>query len=469
MRRSTLARQRTNRRSFLRTASAMTVGFWVAGSTRPARSEALNEQIQIACIGVGGKGKSDSLDAALEGKVVAICDVDDQAREQLAAGEAFQHARQFYDFREMLTEMENEIDAVTVSTPDHTHAVAATMAMSMGKHCFCQKPLTHSIYEARVLGELARAQGVKTQMGNQGTDETGVRRAAGFLQAGGLGRVSEVHVWTNRPVWPQGMERPTEEPPVPAHLHWDQWIGPAPYRPYHPAYHPFKWRGFWDFGTGALGDMACHTLNMPFMGLNLRDPSVVTAQSSGHNQETFPSWSRIKFEFPKLDDRDALELTWYDGGELPDDKLFDQELMDWLLAQQTKESETIDPKELMRSGVLIVGEKGKLFSPDDYGAQFTVTGIDVDALDIDFEESPGHFVEWIEAIDGGPEAVSNFPNYAGPLTETVLLGNLAVWAGKRVEWDASTMDPVNAPELSALVNREYRDGWALFTPEAASV
>ena len=275
---------RASRRDFITATAAVAGGYWIAPGLRadeakPATSA--NEEIRFACIGIGGKGSSDSADAARSGKVVAVADVD--ANQLKRADKTLKGAKQYADFRKMLDEMGKEFDAVTVSTPDHTHITAAAMAMRMGKHCFCQKPLTRSIAEARLLGELARSQKVATQMGNQGTAGDSLRRAAAFIKSGALGAVKEVHVWTNRPVWPQGGGRP-EEKPVPANLDWDCWLGPAPLRPYAAGYHPFAWRGFWDFGSGALGDMACHTFNMPFMALTLRDPASVQAGTSGHNK-----------------------------------------------------------------------------------------------------------------------------------------------------------------------------------------
>ena len=225
-------------------------------------------------MGIGGKGESDSADAAKNGDVVAICDIDD--RRLNAASKKFEGAKKYNDFRKMLDEMGSSIDAVTVSTPDHCHAVIAAMAMEMGKHCFCQKPLTHSIWEARRLGEIAKAKKVATEMGNQGTANDSLRRAAAIIKSGALGTVTDVHVWTNRPIWAQGIARP-QPVEVPSAIHWEEWLGPAPYRPFGEGYHPFSWRGWWDFGTGALGDMACHTVNMPYMALALRDPTSVQA------------------------------------------------------------------------------------------------------------------------------------------------------------------------------------------------
>ncbi|MCL6644621.1 MAG: Gfo/Idh/MocA family oxidoreductase [Dehalococcoidia bacterium] len=270
--------RKTTRRRFLETSAVIGAGYWVGGGLSPRPSRAANERIQFACVGVGGKGASDSQDAGRAGDVVAICDIDE--KNLAAAAVRWPNAKQYFDFRKMFDEMGKNIDAFTVSTPDHCHAVVASMGMKLGKAAFVQKPLTHSVYEARYLGQLAAEKGVATQMGNQGTASNDLREAAAIIRSGALGTVKEVHVWTNRPIWDQGIDRPTDTPPVPPHVHWPEWIGPAEFRPYHPAYHPFKWRGWWAFGTGALGDMACHTLNMPFMALDLRDP-VAVGHSSG--------------------------------------------------------------------------------------------------------------------------------------------------------------------------------------------
>lgn len=450
---------RSTRRRFLQSSIALGAGFLTCTPSRRtwAKSRWLNEQIQFACIGVGGKGKEDSSDAARHGQVLGICDVDTRTLDQVGSQEGFLEAKRFFDFREMLSDLGSTIDAVTVSTPDHTHAVAAAMAMNMGKHCFCQKPLTRTIYEARYLGELARKAGVKTEMGNQGTARDELRRGAAVLRTGVLGEIHHVHIWTNRPVWPQGIDRPAEEP-VPDYLHWDQWIGPAPFRPYSAAYHPFKWRGFWDFGSGALGDMGCHTLNMTFMGLELRGATAVTAEKAQHNKETFPGSSRIVYEFPKRGSRSALKMTWYDGGERPEPELITKPMIDWLVGQHP-DQKIEDPVELMTSGVLVVGEHGTLFAPGDYGDNYKLFG--VEEPKVEFEPSPGHFTEFADAIDGGPDAVSNIPDYAGPLTETILLGNLAVWSGKRVELDPQKLVPTNAPELMFMVKPKYREGYSL--------
>ncbi len=433
-----------NRREFLLTTSAAAVGYWVAGGAEAKESRSPNERIAFASVGVEGKGQSDSDDAGRAGDMVAICDVDDQ-KLGLAGQHRFKKAKKFNDFRKMLDEMGKSIDAVTVSTPDHVHALAAAMALRMKKHCFVQKPLTHSIHEARVLGQLARENGLATQMGNQGTANNGLRKAAAAAQAGVLGTVKEVHVWTNRPIWPQGGNRPAPAKP-PANLHWDLWLGPAPKRPYGNGYHPFSWRGWWDFGCGALGDMACHTFNMPFAALNLRDPVSVQAETSGHNRDSYPKWSVIAYDFPATSKRPAVKAFWYDGGKRPPADLF----------------EGRDPG---GAGALLVGEKCKFFAPGDYCDNFDIIG-NVKLPELEFVHSPGHFAEWVRAIKGGEPAMSNFPDYAGPLTETILLGNLAVWVaasgkGDKVEWDPKNLKVTNLSGLEQIVQPVYRQGYSL--------
>lgn len=456
----------TSRRSFLAASSTVAAGYFVAPVARAEDARpptSANEEIRFACIGIGGKGQSDSADAARGGKVVAVADVDSNQLKR--AGKSFADAKAYRDFRKMLDEMAGEIDAVTISTPDHTHITAAVMTLGLEKHCFCQKPLTRSIAGARLLGDLARKKGVATQMGNQGTAADSLRRAAALIQSGGLGSVREVHIWTNRPVWPQGGGRPAEAP-VPPNLDWDLWIGPSPMRPFGPGYHPFAWRGFWDFGTGALGDMACHTFNMPFMALNLRDPASVQALTSGHNKETYPKWSIIDYEFPAIGERQAVKVKWYDGGKLPEQAVF----AGFPAERKEKKDGTFaeTPFQVAARGVLVIGEKDSLYAPGDYCDQGIKLKSGAKAADVVFEKSPGHFREWIDAIRVGAAARSNFPDYSGPLTETILLGNLAVWAadtsetqGKKIEWDPVRLVATNAPEVEHVVRPTYREGWQI--------
>jgi predicted dehydrogenase len=464
-------KRRTNRRDFLKETTLAGVGFWVAGGITLADSKSANDKLSIACIGVGGKGDSDTQQAGNHGNIVALCDIDDNPLNKMA--ENFPKAKKYHDFRKMFDEMGKEIDAVTVSTPDHTHAPASIMAMKLGKHVYCQKPLTHDVYEARMMKETAAKHKVATQMGNQGTAHNGLRSAVEIIRSGVIGPVSEVHVWTNRPIWPQAPEvtgRPMDTPPPPKNVHWDLFLGTAPDRPYaiyppnqkgerKPAYHPFAWRGWWDFGTGALGDMACHTANLPFMALKLGYPLSVSAESGPVNPETFPGWATIEWEFPAREDMPAVKLTWYEGHK--DGK------------------RNLPPPELLKgekasdSGSLLVGAKGTLFSPSDYGADHSL----LPRKEFEGFKAPEETLpristrehgdiddnmkrEWVAAIKGGPPAMSNF-DYAATLTETVLLGNVAIRAGKKLEWDGANLKVANCPEAAEYIKREYRKGWTL--------
>src|SRR5262249_38745972 len=317
-----MARRKTTRRQFLQQGALAGVGFWAAGGVLLAERKGPSDKINVAAVGVGGKGDSDTQQAAKLGNLVAICDIDDKTLGKMA--DRFPQAQKVNDFRKMLETMGKQMDAVGASTPDHTHAPASVMAMKMKKHVYCQKPLTHTVFEARQMREIARKMGVATQMGNQGTAADGLRRAAEFVQGGGIGAVREAHVWTNRPIWPQApglTKRPNPEP-CPAHVHFDEFLGPAPERPYAKGYHPFAWRGFWDFGTGALGDMACHTANMAFMALKLQYPTTIQAENGGLNPETYPAWARITFNFPGDGGdvtKSGVKFVWYEG-KTPDGK-----------------------------------------------------------------------------------------------------------------------------------------------------
>ena len=409
----------------------------------------------LGCVGIDGKGRGDSDDAGRLGDVVAVCDVDSN---RLAdALRRFPKAKPFTDFRKLFDAMHKSIDAATVSTPDHIHAPAAAMALRRGIHCFVQKPLTHSLHEARVLAQLARDNKLATQMGNQGSADSNLRRAAALLRAGVVGAVSEIHIWTDRPIWPQGVDRPAPLP-VPKHLDWDLWLGPAPQRPYSELrdnqvgrfgkaiYHPFAWRGWWDFGTGALGDIACHAVNMTFHGLDLRNPETIQAETSGHNRDSFPAWSIITYQFGATAARPALKLFWYDGNKQPRRELF----------------EGLSGR---GGGCLVIGAKGKmLFGGGPRGYELTP---DLSEPAVTFPQSPGHFEEFVRAIRGGEAPWSNFPEFAGPLTETVLAGNLAVWVasapglGPKIEWDAVNLRVKNHDGLDRLIQREYRAGYEL--------
>jgi predicted dehydrogenase len=431
-----------NRREFLKSTTLAGAGFWLGSRTVWTEMKSPNEKLNIAAIGAGGRGAGD-IDGVKSENIYALCDVDE--REAGRTFKNFPKAQVYQDFRVMLEKEAKNIDAVVVATPDHTHAPAAAMAIKLGKHVYCEKPLTHSVYEARVLRQLAAKHKVATQMGNQGTASGGLRRGVEVLQSGALGPVRELHVWTNRPIWPQGLDRPTETVPVPRTLQWDLWLGPAPWRPYHPDYLPFKWRGWWDFGTGALGDMACHTLNLPYWGLKLGAPTSFEAEASERKPESAPNWSIIRFNFPARGDLPALKMTWYDGGKKPPQELFEGE-------------------NISNSGALVVGEKGKMYSPGDYGENWSLLPKKefegYKGPDEWIPRSPGHHREWIRACKGGPPAMSNF-DYAGPLTEVVVVGVLALRTGKTIEWDAENLRATNCPEANQYVRREYRKGWTL--------
>lgn len=479
--------QRTNRRDFNKSCAALGMGAWVLGGVTLPPSRSANEEIRFGCIGVGGKGASDSSAAGKNGKVVAMCDIDESKLEKKK--NEFTVAKPYVDYRKMLDEMGDSIDAVTVSTPDHTHAVASLAAMRMGKHIYCQKPLTHSIEEARMMGDVAREMKLVTQMGNQGTANSNLRESAALIRKGIVGQVKEVHVWTNRPVWPQSYQLKVKESPDPGQeedwnanrkqIHWEEWIGPAKMRPYSPEIHPFKWRGFWAFGTGALGDMACHTLNMSYMALDLKFPTSVEATSDKHDGVMYPSKSKIVFEFPEYNGRPALKMVWYDGGELPPAEL---------MADLPKEKKGKRMRHFT-SAALIVGDKGKYYSPGDYGGTPNQTGLIVDGdfvpqrkivrpgasdgfsefKNIEYTKSPGHFEEFAQAIRGNGKTVSEFVEYAGPLTETILLGNLAVWSGKKVNWDAKNMIAADADESTQkLVRHDYLNGYSIHDGAAAA-
>lgn len=451
------------RREFLRQTAGIGLGAWIAAS-RPlwAKENSPNERLRIACIGVGGKGSSDTDNAAHFGDIVALCDIDDQRLEKKAA--LHPQAKKFHDFRKLFDELAGSIDAVTVSTPDHTHAPAAMQAMRLQKHVYCQKPLTHSVYEARQLRDAARKYKVVTQMGNQGTALGGMRTAIEVIQSGAIGPVREAHVWTNRPgtYWrqaPQYVSRPTEKIAIPPAVHWDLFLGPAPERPYHPWYHPFGWRGWRDFGTGALGDMACHTANMAFLAMKLGAPATVEAVYSELNPETFQEWATITYQFPARENLPPCKLVWWEGVKHGKRNLPPAEL--------------VHGKKFSDSGLVLIGDKGTLFSPNDYGASFILLPekefVGYKAPKPRLAREEGEYAsnsdlamkrEWVAGMKGGPAPLSNF-EYAAQLTETMLLGNVAIQCGKKIEWDAEHLRCPNAPEAARFIRRDYRHGWTL--------
>ena len=449
-----------NRRDFLLSTAAGVAAFTIVprhvlggpGHTPPS------EKLNIAGVGVGGMGKN-NLENLSDENIVAICDVD-----RKYAGEVFEkypEAKKYRDFRRML-EKQKDIDAVVVATPDHTHAVISMMAIKMGKHVYCQKPLTHSVYEARKLTEAAREHKVATQMGNQGHSGEGIRLICEWIWDGAIGPVREVHAWTNRPVWPQGIGRPEDTPSVPVTLDWDLWLGPAPDRPYHPCYLPFSWRAWWDFGTGVLGDMACHILDPVFWALKLGYPTSVEASHSYDvremwkkvdNKETYPRASIVRYQFPARGDMPAVKLTWYDGGLLP------------------ARPEELEPGRQMGkegNGVMFVGEKGKLMCGCYGESPRLIPEAKMKEYKRPAKTLPritggvdGHEKDWARACKGGEPASSNF-DYSGPLTESVVMGNLAIRnPGERLDWNGQNMKVTNVAEANEYVHRQYREGWTL--------
>ena len=495
---------KSSRRDFIKTSAAVTgIGFWVAAGQSLKAQNSPNEKLGIAGVGVGGKGSSDIDNAAKWGTVVGLSDVD---RGRLRGKQrTYEQAETFTDFREMLEKLDKKIDVVVVSTPDHMHAPAALMAMRMKKHTYVQKPLTRTIYEARMMGKVAAEMGVCTQMGNQGSALDSVRMPIAQIRAGLLGDIKDVHVWTNRPIWPQGVNRQditTFEAEALANkkklmesgdadeieegkamdvakmvadkkaelardlnnLDWELWIGAGKFRDYYPGqYHDFRWRGWWDFGSGALGDMACHTFNMPYYSCDLRNPISVQAITTGHNFDSFPERSKIFYQFPANDWRSAVTVTWYDGGNLPDRTLLND------LGFGNPAS----------SGSLIIGEKGALYSPGDYGGAMQFSKDVEEIPNLTFR--PNSFIkeygsddvsnsmELYEAIQKDDPSIcfSNYTANGGPFTETILLGNLAVWAaskpdemGEKIEWDAVNLKVTNnvqTPGVVELVKPEYRE------------
>ncbi len=465
-----------NRRQFIYYSALAAGGTALSGYARPGpRRVSPNEKLNIAGVGAGGKGASD-LRCCSDENIVALCDVNEDRA--AATRQKFPQARFYKDFRVML-EKEKSIDAVDIATADHMHAAVAAMAIKMGKHVYCQKPLTHDVYEARMLRDLARKYGVATQMGNQGSASDGLRRAVEVVHAGLIGPVRQAYVWTNRPLWRQGMERPAGSDPVPAGLDWDLWLGTAPWRPFkdkwpetvtgdrRDVYQPWVWRGWLDYGTGALGDMACHTVNWPFRALKLEYPTEIEAECSGLTKEMYPNSSKIRFEFPARGDQPPVTLWWFDGGNKPP-----KEVTSSVVSMLDKVS---------GSGCILVGDKGELFSPEDGDGDFRffaklknekelTRATDHEAAKAIPQTIPRNAYkggtderqhqEWIAACKGGAPAYSNF-DVAAYLTEIMLLGCVAMRTGKKLEWDGPKMRARNAPEASQYVRREYRKGWKL--------
>ena len=465
--------KKISRGEFIKNTSLAGAGFFIVPRHVLGRGFiAPSDKLNIAGIGAGGKGEDDLSEFAKSPKVniVALCDVDD--RQAVKSRKNFPKANYYKDFREMLDKEKNNIDACSISTPDHTHAVATIAAMQLGKHVYTQKPLTHDIYEARTLTEAAKKYKVVTQMGNQGGSGDGVRGAKEIYNAGLIGDVHTAYAWTNRPVWPQGIPTPTGKFDVPPELNWDLWLGTAKLIDYNPAYLPFNWRGWWAFGTGALGDMACHIMDpiyriLPILYPDSVECSVATVYkemwNDTQNPDACPPSSIIHLKYPRTDGKGNIKVSWFDGGLLPqrpDELLPEEAFGNW------------------DGGVLLEGTKGKLLL-DCYGENPRLLPTKLmKQVSLPKKTIPrvpeGHYVQWVNACIAGPgkgQTSSPF-EYAGPFTESILIGNLAIrsylmkhndqYPGrKKLLWDAKNMKITNFDEANQFVKREYRDGWSL--------
>lgn len=459
---------KTSRRSFLQRSAATVATFSIVpgyvlgtrGQTPPSG------KLNIAAIGIGGMGRNNIKKCAVNENIVALCDVDAGERASKISA-LYPRAVKYRDYREML-DKQKDIDALIIATPDHTHAVIGMAAMKAGKHVYIQKPLAHSLHEVRVLTEAARQYKVVTQMGNQGHSNDGTRQICEWIWGGAIGAVKEVHAWTNRPVWPQGIEveRPTDTPPVPETLDWDQWIGPAPMRPYHPTYAPNAWRAWWDFGTGSLGDLGCHVLDPVFWALKLGQPVSIEGNISAYwegfwkktvpKNETYPRSSIVRYKFPARGDMSPVTLTWWDGGLMPP------------RPEELEEGKRMGDAD---GGALFLGDKGTLMCgcygleprliPEKRMKEFKQPAPTIDRIP---GGQDGHELDWVRACKegkGGKPASSNF-DYSGPLSEMVLLGNLAVrYPDQRLLWDGPNMKVTNDEDADAYVRRKYRAGWSL--------
>jgi len=426
-----------DRRELLRNSALAGVGLWIASGSARAASKSPNEKLNIAIIGCAGRG-GDNLSAVAGENIVALCDVDEQRAAPAFA--RFPNARKYHDFRKMLAEMDKQIDAVVVSTTDHTHAPASVAAMRMGKHCYCEKPLTHTVSEARLMAEVAAKHKVVTQIGTQIHAGANYRRVVELVQSGAVGPVQEVHVWIG---WGGGgAKQPTDTPPVPPTLHWDLWIGPAPLRPYHPAYMAGGWRQWSDFASGTIGDFGPHYVDLPYWALKLRHPLTIEAQGPPAVPGCPPWVLTVRYEFPARGELPPVKLTYYQGaGNTP--VIAEKKLPSWT------------------TGVLFVGSKGMVLS--DYGRRLllpeaTFAGLKPPAPTI--PDSIGHHQEWVAACKTGGPTTCGF-DYAGPLNEALLLGNVAYYAKTKLQWDPAGLKATNCPEADKFIHHHYREGWTL--------
>ena len=449
-----MEKKQSSRRNFIKTSAAGSMAFYIAPNGFIGKNAPSNK-LNIAAIGIGGMGAA-NLKECEEENIVALCDVDhDYSAEVIAR---YPKAKLYTDYRELF-DKEKDIDAVVIATPDHTHAVITMVAIEQGKHIYCQKPLTHTVYEARMITEAARKAGVQTQMGNQGHSSEQIRQLKEWLAAGVIGTVREVYAWTDRPVggrpWSDFaiQARSTETPPIPDSLDWDLWLGPAPYRPYHPDYHPLKWRAWLDFGTGAMGDMGCHIIDPAFYALDLKAPSHIQATSTHWipevETETFPRASIVRMDFPANDTRPGVKLTWSDGRLLPP------------VPPEFSPTQKFDS-----SGAMFIGDEGIILHGSHGASDLRILPEkrknEFEAPDPTIRRvTTSHEKDWIRACKDGQPASSTF-DYGGPLTEMALLGMIAIQVkDQRLEWDADKLEFKNNKQANDLLHIKYRDGWAL--------
>ncbi|MCK4676728.1 MAG: Gfo/Idh/MocA family oxidoreductase [Bacteroidales bacterium] len=443
-----------NRRKFISTAVTAVAGFTILPSHTISGLGYIppSDKLNIAGVGIGGVGRTNIRNSSTE-NIVALCDVDWKYSEKTF--DDYPKAKKYHDWRRMFDEMNDSIDAVIIATSDHTHAIIAAHAITLGKHVYVQKPLTHSVYESRLLTNLARKYKVATQMGNQGNSGEGIRQVTEWIQSGAIGKVHKAYAWTNRPIWPQGLERPTDIYPIPETLSWNLFLGPAPERPYNPIYTPWNWRGWWDYGTGALGDMACHIMDPVFKALNLRYPVKVQASSTQINTESPPHAEIVHYTFPARDNMPEVEVSWYDGGLLPERP---EDLPDGEILGRDKNGGCIFEGS---EGKLMCGAYGRdpILLPYDAMESFSEPAKTIRRPETEIGKTcweGTHEQDWIRACKESPEnrmqSSSNF-DYAGPLNEMVVMGVVAVRLqdlNRVLLWDGKNMRFTNISDTDEI-------------------
>lgn len=435
-----MAVERSTRRTFLMRGAAAGAGLYTLGHSAWGQSRPAGDKLRIAAIGVTNQGGWNLTRIAGE-EIVALCDVDETRGGR--AHERFPKARLYTDFRKLFDDKNTrEFDAVLIAAPDHIHAPATLAALGAGKHVYCEKPLTRTLYEAKKVIDAAADSGLVTQMGTQIHAGDNYRRVVEAIEKGTIGEVAEVEVWFSDRTW-SGGKLPAERPPVPADLHWDLWLGPSQARPYSPEYHPAKWRGWWDFGGGTLADMACHFMDLPHWALGLGYPETIEAEGPPVDAYSAPEWRIVRYQYPARGKQPPVKLSWYDGGKLPK-QIEEKQIPAW------------------SAGVLFVGSKGMLLS--NYERHLILLGPDANAFkrpEPYIPASVGHHQEWINACKGQGKTTCHF-GYSGPLTASVLLGNVAYRTGKKIEWDADKWAVTNdVPEAHAIIHPEFRKGWGI--------